>query len=144
MWKFVVQFSKEILSHALHKSRCQDKSTITSSSPCLHQTQSYPQCWSESRSLQFGLVRYLIPLLTQTLELLSGRAYRVCCELKMPALSVIRIAYEEVGKHLEQLQDYGIKRMKSVCACCDKCVTQESESVRQTASTSCFSSDIYR
>lgn len=49
--------------------------------------------WSENGSLKFGLVRDLILLLTQTLELLSGRAYRVCCELRRPVLSVIRIAY---------------------------------------------------
>lgn len=52
-----------------------------------------PELWSESGSLKFGLVRDLILLLTQTLDLLSGRAYRVCCELKTPVLSVIRIAY---------------------------------------------------
>lgn len=36
MWKFVMRFYKEILSQALHKSHRRVKSTITSSSACLH------------------------------------------------------------------------------------------------------------
>lgn len=140
MWKFVMRFYKEILSRALHKSHCRDKSTITSSSACLHQAPLQPELWC----LKFGLVRYLILLLMQTSELLSEQAYRVCYELKTPVLSVIRIAYWGSRENIRNSYRITVLKGWNVCVCVLVIsVWQESESVRRAANTSCFPSEIY-